>query len=458
MARDYYRPELSADDLKLMLAGRILAINPTRADTARCIKATEKGCRKNKLDVSEAEAAWTRVSNDEALVAGAGRWVCPKQYHYDMRGTVIVFARISDSLIGMSCERQVILAGKKSEIPMIGFDEVRVEKQPIQWFNRIAELFWTHLSEDEIADLKQQAALAYLSTLTNGFPKEWQQNRANNLQVLQGLQDPENTTELQLAGKRIATELWQGGHEKISWRELKQREPGITARYQRELLEIMDGGVLSTNDLASLPDQSPFRLRFSVWRGAERIFRVPQLVLEVEAYDLLKELRFGTKEQQEVANFIIGTAGYKWHPGQSNCVGWIRVHIDDENKLCFVDEVQSDTVEELSTYLRDNLSDLSSAQICSIKDYLHAVKKWHVHGMSCLMQWVSEIDYDLGMHSLESAKVSKYGMTPSDRKWNTYYGAFSKRYSMQLKEVEGYPAPIWVTNKNTSEQLVKKAS
>ena len=89
---------------------------------------------------------------------------------------------------------------------------------------------------------------------------------------------------------------------------------------------------------------------------------------------------------------------------------------------------------------------------------MHAVKKWHVHGMSCLMQWVSEIDYDLGMHSLESAKVSKYGMTPSDRKWNTYYGAFSKRYSMQLKEVEGYPAPIWVTNKNASEQLVKKAS
>ena len=122
-----------------------------------------------------------------------------------MQGTVIVFVRISDSLIGMSCERQAILAGKKSEIPMIGFDEVRVEKQPIQWFNKIAELFWTHLSEDEIAELKQQAALAYLSTLTNGFPKEWQQIRANNLKVLQGLQDPVNTTELQLAGCLLYT-------------------------------------------------------------------------------------------------------------------------------------------------------------------------------------------------------------------------------------------------------------
>ena len=441
-----------------MLAGRNLAINPTRADIARCIKATEKGCRKNKLDVSEAEAAWTRVWNDEALVAGAGRWVCPKQYHYDMRGTVIVFVRISDSLIGMSCERQAILAGKKSEIPMIGFDEVRVEKQPIQWFNKIAELFWTHLSEDEIAELKQQAALAYLSTLTNGFPKEWQQIRANNLKVLQGLQDPENTTELQLAGNRIAADLRQRGHKKISWRELKRREPGITVRYQRELLEIMDGGVLSTNDLASLPDQSPFRLRFSVWRGAERIFRVPQLVLEIEAYDLLKELRFGTEEQKEVANFIIGTAGYKWHPGQSNCVGWIRVHIDDENKLCFVDEVQSDTVEELSNYLRDNMSDLSSYQVRCIKEYLQAVKHWHVHGMACLIQWVSEIGYELGIHSRESAKVSKYGMTPSDRKWNYYYGALIKRYSMQLVEVEGYPAPICVSEKDASMKEHKKAS
>ena len=102
MSRDYYRPELSTDDLKLMLAGRNLAINPTRADIARCIKATEKGCRKNKLDVSEVEAAWTRVSCEASLVAGAGSWVCPKRYHYDMHGTVIVFVRISDSLIGMS--------------------------------------------------------------------------------------------------------------------------------------------------------------------------------------------------------------------------------------------------------------------------------------------------------------------------------------------------------------------
>ena len=224
------------------------------------------------------------------------------------------------------------------------------------------------------------------------------------------------------------------------------------------MLEIMDGGVLSTNDLASLPGQSPFRLRFSVWRGAERIFRVPQLVLEVEAYDLLKELRFGTKEQQEVADFIIGTAAYKWHPGQSNCVGWIRVHIDDENKLCFVDEVQSDTVEELSNYLRDNMSDISSDQVRCIKDYLQAVKHWHVHGMACLIQWVSEIGYELGIHSRESAKVSKYGMTPSDRKWNYYYGALIKRYSMQLVEVEGYPAPICVSEKDASMKEHKKAS
>ena len=79
-----------------------------------------------------------------------------------------------------------------------------------------------------------------------------------------------------------------------------------------------------------------------------------------------------------------------------------------------------------------------------IKDYLQAVKLWHVHGMSCLMQWVSEIDYNLGIHSRESAKIAKAGMTPSDRKWNIYYGALIKRFSLELTKVDGYPTPIWV--------------
>ena len=54
-------------------------------------------------------------------------------------------------------------------------------------------------------------------------------------------------------------------------------------------------------------------------------------------------------------------------------------------------------------------------------------------------------------HSRESAKASKYGMTPSDRKWNTYYGAFIKRYSMQIVKVDGYPAQVWVINKSEVE-------
>jgi len=81
------------------------------------------------------------------------------------------------------------------------------------------------------------------------------------------------------------------------------------------------------------------------------------------------------------------------------------------------------------------------------------VKQWHVHGMSCLMQWVSEIDYDLGMHSRESTKLTKEWMTPSDRKWNTYYGAFIKRYSMQMKAMNGYSAPIWVASKANVDEV-----
>ena len=180
--------------------------------------------------------------------------------------------------------------------------------------------------------------------------------------------------------------------------------------------------------------------------------------MEIEAYDLLKELRQGDKEQRALADIIIGSASRKWHPGQSNCVGWIRMHIDDENKLCFIDEVQSDTVEDLTDYLRKNMGVLSSKDIRYVNDYQQAVKHWHVHGMSCLMQWASEIDYDLGMHSRESAQITKIGMTTSDRKWNTYYGALIKRYSLLLTTVDGYPAPIWVAEKNASMQAHKNAS
>jgi len=197
-------------------------------------------------------------------------------------------------------------------------------------------------------------------------------------------------------------------------------------------------------------------LRFSVWRGAERIFNVPQLVLEVEAYDLLEELRNGRKEQQMVANLIKGSADWQWHPGKSNCVGWIRVHIDDKNRLCFIDEVQSDTVEEVTRYLQHNREILSTAETTCIEQYLQAVKLWHVHGYVCLSQWATDIGYRVGMHSRESAALVKTAMTPSDRKWNTYYGALIKRYALQRQVVERYPAPVYVVDYTSSTQSLRK--
>ncbi len=458
MARKFSRPGLSANDLEFILSGTIVLINPVKSDIARSIKTVEKGSRKNKVDLLQAESAWRQVASENTPVAGAGRWVCPKNYRFDMRGTVIVFVRITDTLVGMFCERQSILPGNKSEIPLSGYHQDRIEERPVQWFNAVAELFWTQLSEGEIADLKQQAALRYLAASGNGFPDTWQRQRTSHLKALQGLQDPVNITELQAAGIRVAMQLKRAGHDSISWRDLKNREPSLTARYQRELLEIMDDGVLRGEDLENIPDQSPFNISFSVWRGAERIFRVPQLVLEIEAYSLLAELRSGNKEQRLVANLIKGAADWKWHPGQSNCVGWFRVHIDDENRLCFIDEVQSDTIEEVTSYLVENREILSVKEVGYIQEYLQAVKHWNIHGFSCLSQWVSEIGYDLGIHSRESAMAVKAGMTPSDRKWNTCYGTLIKRYSMELTKIDGYPESIRVVRAACQQLSLEKVS
>ena len=161
-----------------------------------------------------------------------------------------------------------------------------------------------------------------------------------------------------------------------------------------------------------------------------------------------------------MASFIRGEAAWEWHPGKSNCVGWFRVHIDDELKLCFIDEIQSDVVEEVMTYLSQNEDDLSrlpGEQKIIFQEYLRTVKQWHVHGFSCLSKWCADIGYTLAMHSRESAQLSKDGMTPSYRKWNIYYGALIKRYSMELVEVEGYPALIRVTERMASVNLHKKA-
>ena len=95
MARDYIREELTAADIKLFQAGKSVMLNPEISDIAKALRKTEKGCRKNKLPVKEAKAAWRTVAEDQADIANAGYWSCPRNFKYGVEGTVIQVIRLS---------------------------------------------------------------------------------------------------------------------------------------------------------------------------------------------------------------------------------------------------------------------------------------------------------------------------------------------------------------------------
>jgi hypothetical protein len=47
------------------------------------------------------------------------------------------------------------------------------------------------------------------------------------------------------------------------------------------------------------------------------------------------------------------------------------------------------------------------------------------------------------MHSPESAGANP-GMTPSERKWKTYYAPLIKQFGLKQESVPGYPGPIMI--------------
>lgn len=346
-----------------------------------------------------------------------------------MQATVIIVVRINESLVGLACERQTLAVGGKSTTPLSKFNRPKISKHPMLWVESLMSYFWTVLTEVEHGQLRQWAALKALA-----FTEEqWQVERQQHLETLRDMPDPVYATELQACCEKLASSLQQSGKEHITWREFKQTEPSLSARYQRELLAISNGGKLSVDRLLNLPDESSFSIRYSIWKGAQRIFNTPQLVVEVENREALIKLHSGNNDQKKIARKITAAAGFQWHPGKTACVGWLRVHIDDTNKICFVDEVQSDAMEEAMNVDREVTG-----------DYLATVKDWHLHGFATICHWAATIGFKAATHSRESAAESKFGMTPSDRKWNTYYGTLIKRFSLCETKIDGYPAPIWI--------------
>jgi desulfoferrodoxin (superoxide reductase-like protein) len=438
MARNYIRPEISAGDLKAFQSARCVMINPSLEDVALALKQAEKGCRKNKLPLQEAREAWRAVVEGKVLIAGAGQGKCPARFKYGIQCTTIQVVRLSEGLTGLCCDRQQVEPGQSIQRPVPEFSKLSKMRKPKRWLNSILQTFWTHLTDEEIEGIEQDITLLVMEKAAARISRAIRLSRKgiklrrSNIEALFRGKTPHFISEFHECCHRIASEMVQGGHEYIAWRDFKKQQPSLVARYQPELLSLVNNNRLGTKQLESVKLVSPYRVSFSFWDGSQRLFDRPQLVLAIRNPGI--HMRFMEKagEYKEVSSQLRVVAATPYHPGTEHTIGWLRVHVDDANKLCFVDEVQSDTLE--------------SARIMNekaAKEFLRECAEWNIHGFATVCQWARDIGYRAAIHSRESAE-KKPGMTPSDRKWNTYYQPIIKRFGLQEISLEEYPARIRV--------------
>lgn len=134
-------------------------------------------------------------------------------------------------------------------------------------------------------------------------------------------------------------------------------------------------------------------------------------------------------------------------------LGWLRVYVDDGNRLVFVDEIQSDSMETPRQMGRPGRSSEIEDALCP----------WNLHGFASVREWAQALGYAVGVHS-EASRDRKPGMTKSPRKWNLYYAPVIKLFDLKSDSVLGYPAPIMTdrhiarTNQNQADAQVESAA
>ena len=454
MAREYIRPEINQWTLKEFLGGRSVVINPTWEDVLKTVKDTEKRCRKNLLEIEEARRVWQCVMEDGADEAWAGKWSCPPRFPYGIQGTVLEIIRISDDLVGLVCERQAVESEQESRPVTFGALSGKMQDRnasPLEWLEAILLVFWMFLSEEEIEQLDRWVLQRAMELAAERQADDEagrirsRERRRQQILALFGETLPTFTSEFQDAGRRIAGILESDSRQDVTWKDFKKRWPSLAARYQKELAVLLTDNRLRVSDLRDLPDESPFVLSLSLWKGMERLFHQPQAVFSIRCPSVHRQFLQEGGEHEFLSRTLREVAGTTRHPGTRTTVGWLRVHVDDKHRLCFVDEVQSDTLE----YAR-------RMPATAAKEFVKQCNDWHIHGFATICQWARDIGYRAAMHSRESANT-KPGMTQSDRKWNTYYRPIIKRFGLESETIEGYPADIFVQPMPTDDSAPKSS-
>lgn len=435
------------DPLAEFRDGWTLLFNPSREALAAALEKVQRRATRNLERAVEVHALTNLV------VAGLGGWTmggfraCPRHYKYGIPGTGLVAVRLLDDLVGVAIKRYTAQPGEPVLKPMTA----DIEDDAARWLNEVMAIFWTGLTPDQAAGIRLRAKEALQAQGEQTRQREmatrmqrreasrqWRRRRKMQLQALLRHGEPGYVSELADSLSRIAGEMAAAGEAEVSWRAFQQRWPGLAMRYKRDLVGLQRGGKLHRDTLAGWRDEvCRFPLKFGVWTGMQRLFEVPQLLVYVCSPQLAM-LR-GNGRRQEEGNLLRAIMRFEvfcpGHPATELTAGWLRVHMDDANRLVFVDEVQSDVYEFLRT-----AQDEFDGEVTALRREL---EDWHVHAFSSLRCWARGIGYRIAIHSRETAATVR-GKTRSERKWRTCYESLIRRFDLRREEVAGYPAPIHV--------------
>lgn len=429
-------PPVPAEPTSDLANGWEVLMNPTEEDIQRTLARIQKRARRNLLGADDVAHALRKVSRNEVELEALGFRICPFGYEYGIATTAVVVTRVFDDLVACAMGRFEVRPGTSLPTPIVAsryFD-------PVQWTNQMITLFWTGLSAADIERLEQEACSAVLAAAVglrrrDGVANHEALRRRLQLRALFRRGQPTYMSELSEQSALIRKSLAKVGEERVRWSEFQKRWPAFAARYRRDMLGILRNGMVHVEDLATFVDAGPrYMLRYSTWNGSQRIFDVPQVRVWVgcEALELENTPEATDRDR---ARRLVRKERNPWHNTAFTDVGWIRVHLDDANRLAFVDEVQSDALESLRL--------CKGEDAFAAKALISELEDWHVHVFSTLRHWATGIGFRIATHS-RATFTPKTGRSPSERKWNLYYGSLIRRFGLQEADVRGYPASIHI--------------
>lgn len=425
-----------------------VALNPTPAEAIRLVRSIQNRCRVNFLNDDQVTTCLESVTSGRTDLVGIGLRSCRPSSKYGIDTTLLQIVRLDDHLIGLITKREHIEPPTKREARRRnssklkpGFEGYPVSKEkgsdPVGWYHAVVRYFWLHLNDQTIERLRQgmiaevmrQAAIRSKRRARRDIQRF---GLRRHLQVRTLFNSWQETyiSELTMALDTIADELITEEKSLIRWADFQRRWASISARYRRDLLGLQKNGRLSLETLRSFKDFSnKYWLTFDYWRGGQRIFPTEQIVFQINIPAQVEAWTKGNKTERQVTKTMKEAAEVGSHPVRETTVGWLRVHVDDDHRICFVDEVQSDLLEHLR-HLQEEPAHAASANAMA-----RQVADWNMHGFAAVARWSRMIGYRVAMHSPETASRVP-GYTPSERKWNTYYAPLIKRFGLEALKLK----------------------